>query len=84
MTSATAQGREDGLCCDRCLTLFVDTVAIAGSDRNRKRRSRARLLAVELILQRILEAAKDGQGGSATYALDRLRLIEEYAQSGLK
>lgn len=36
------------------------------------------------VLEKILDAAKDGQDGSATYALDRLRLIQQYAKIGLR
>jgi hypothetical protein len=39
---------------------------------------------VEQVFKKILDAAQDGQSGSATYALDRLRLIEEYVQTALK
>lgn len=34
-------------------------------------------------LTRIRDVAKDGQNGSAAYALDRLRLIEEIAEIGI-
>ena len=40
--------------------------------------------ALELVLEKIQTAAHDGQNGSASYALDRLRLIEQYAKIGLK
>lgn len=36
------------------------------------------------VFTKILDAATDGQNGSATYALDRLRLIQTYAEIGLK
>jgi hypothetical protein len=36
------------------------------------------------VFTKILEAAKDGQNGSATYALDRIRLIQTYAEIGIK
>jgi hypothetical protein len=38
----------------------------------------------EHVLQKIREAAIDGQNVSATYALDRLRLIQEYADAELR
>jgi hypothetical protein len=40
--------------------------------------------ALTLLLERIETAAKDGQNGSTAYALDRLRLIQQYAEIGLK
>ncbi len=36
------------------------------------------------VFRKILTSAVDGQNGSATYALDRLRLIQTYAEIGLK
>lgn len=41
-------------------------------------------VALERVLEKILDAAKDGQGGSNSYKLDRLRLIQQYAEIGLK
>lgn len=40
--------------------------------------------ALEHVLKKIKEAAQDGQNGSANYAMDRLRLIEQYDDIGLK
>lgn len=37
------------------------------------------LSAARHMIEKIKEAAKDGQDGSAAYALDRLRLIEQIA-----
>lgn len=42
------------------------------------------ILALQRVLEKILDAAREGQDGSATYALDRLRLIVKYAQIGLQ
>lgn len=42
------------------------------------------IAALEQVLRKILDAAVDGQGGSANYALDRLRLIQQYAEIGLR
>lgn len=42
------------------------------------------VVALERVLEKILDAAKDGQDGSANYALDRLRLIQQYAEIGLR
>jgi hypothetical protein len=36
------------------------------------------------VFSKIWDAAKDGQDGSATYAMDRLRLIQTYAEIGMK
>jgi hypothetical protein len=36
------------------------------------------------VFKKIHDAACDGQDGSATYALDRLRLIRTYAEIGMK
>lgn len=41
------------------------------------------ILDLERVFEKIQTAARDGQGGSAAYALDRLRLIEQYARIGL-
>lgn len=43
-----------------------------------------KLVALGLVLEKILDAAVAGQNGSAAYALDRLRLVQQYAEIGLK
>lgn len=42
------------------------------------------VVALERVLEKILDAAKDGQNGSASYGHDRLCLIQQYAEIGLK
>lgn len=42
------------------------------------------IVALDHLLAKILDAARDGQNGSSSYALDRLHLIQQYAEIGLK
>ena len=42
-----------------------------------------RIQFLELVFRKVQEAAKEGQNGTAAYALDRLLLIQQYAETAL-
>lgn len=63
------------------MTLYARQGTHGPSELTRLQRENERM---RHVFDKILQAAGEGQSGSAMYALDRLRLIQSYAETGLK